>query len=271
MDESVTGVTSARCRKTLTLLTVALNCRDLFVKTAESLPSTLPAGIHWIVVDGGSTDGTAEQIRLDARVTRSISEPDNGVYDAYNKALDMADTDYVSYLNCGDTLASEAIQALDRALDAGDASSMPVHCFSVRMCSDRGFVWRPLPDELHERMSVPTPGVLFPRAALVAAGGFDPGLRIASDYEALLKLQTGGNRFVVHDAVLVDYLGGGLSTHYDTLGFFEECVVQLRNKVADRDQVLLRAARHAVSDINLDAIPYARWKWAMNFAKKLLY
>lgn len=270
MDESG-GAPSVRSGKSLTLLTVALNSRDLFVKTAASLPAVLPDWIRWIVVDGASSDGTAQEAHRDARVTRSVSEPDRGVYDAYNKALRMADTDYVSYLNCGDTLADGAIQAIGRALDGGGAASLPVHCFAVRMCSSDGYVWQPIPSELRERMSVPTPGVLFPRDALIASGGFDPGLRIAADYEALLKLLTGGNPFAVHDAVLVDYLGGGLSTHHDTLGFFEECVVQLRNKVADRDQVLLRAARHAVNDINVDAIPFARWKWAMTLARKLLY
>ena len=58
-----------------------------------------------MVVDGGSTDGTAEVIkRYDTHITRWVSEPDKGIYDAMNKGLAMASGDDVLFMNSGDEI-----------------------------------------------------------------------------------------------------------------------------------------------------------------------
>ena len=71
--------------------------------TALSLANENPNLFEWIVIDGASTDGTAEYLKT----TNAdwISEPDQGIYDAMNKGIERAKGDYVLFLNAGDMLA----------------------------------------------------------------------------------------------------------------------------------------------------------------------
>ena len=63
--------------------------------------------IEYIVIDGGSTDGTVDIIRrYESGLAYWVSEPDKGIYDAMNKGLQKATGDYVWFINAGDTLCS---------------------------------------------------------------------------------------------------------------------------------------------------------------------
>jgi hypothetical protein len=112
--------------------------------------------------------------------------------------------------------------------------------------------WVPNPKKLRDGMSVPTPGVIFPRAALESVEGFNTYLRVASDFETLLKMQITGWPFKVEEGVLTNYLGGGLSTRMKYLAFFEECMIQLRHGVQT-------------------ATSFLRWRLALQLGRHLLY
>jgi len=256
----------------LTIATCVLDARQDFLATANSLPDILPDWIEWIVIDGGSTDGTREAIAADSRVTRFVSEKDAGVYYAYNRALSLAVGRHVWFLNAGDTaIASTLISLGSVLLTAMSEASPPVFCHHVHM-EQGNWDWKPAPEQLLDEMSVPTPGMLIPRDALLAIRGFDTAYRIAADYDAWMRLRMVGTiRFAVCELVLANYKGGGMSTTHRHLAFFEECVSQLR---ADRDRwayCLFRAARRAVFNIDPDSIRFRRWRLAFKLGRKFLY
>lgn len=85
------------------IITVTRNHLNGLKNTAASLACENTALFEWIVIDGASTDGTAEYLRTTN--TKWVSEPDNGIYDAMNKGIAHATGDYVLFLNAGDTLA----------------------------------------------------------------------------------------------------------------------------------------------------------------------
>lgn len=70
--------------------------------------------IEYIVIDGGSTDGTVDIIRrYESGLAYWVSEPDKGIYDAMNKGLQKATGDYVWFINAGDTLcSSDTVQSI---------------------------------------------------------------------------------------------------------------------------------------------------------------
>lgn len=70
--------------------------------------------IEYIVIDGGSTDGTVDIIRrYESGLAYWVSEPDKGIYDAMNKGLQKATGDYVWFINAGDTLcSSDTVQSV---------------------------------------------------------------------------------------------------------------------------------------------------------------
>jgi len=256
----------------LSILTCVRNARDDFLMTAESLPSELPGWLEWIVVDGASTDGTQVAIEEESRIDRYVSEVDSGVYDAYNKALRMARGRYVWYLNAGDLAHQDTLLGLENRLSAEDREDrLPVMCYAVWM-QLRSALWLPRPDRLNEEMSVPTPGMLVPRTSLLAIGGFDLGYRIASDYDAWLRLRKSeGNSFMSLDETLTTYKGDGLSTVHRHLAFFEECVAQIRNDPDRWQHCLFRAMHRAVFELQPAAIPFRRWQVFLKLARRLLY
>ncbi|WP_257659026.1 glycosyltransferase family 2 protein [Parapedobacter lycopersici] len=89
----------------LTVITIVYNNVQDIERTIRSVVQQTYPDIEYIVVDGGSTDGTVDVIQRHAnRISRWVSEPDGGIYDAMNKGLAMATGDYVLFMNSGDEL-----------------------------------------------------------------------------------------------------------------------------------------------------------------------
>lgn len=92
--------------KKVSIITINLNNKDGLRKTAESVVSqTAFSGIEWIVIDGGSSDGSLEVINeFCDKIAYCVSEPDKGIYNAMNKGVKQAHGEYVLFLNSGDKL-----------------------------------------------------------------------------------------------------------------------------------------------------------------------
>ncbi|MDR1632931.1 MAG: glycosyltransferase [Dysgonamonadaceae bacterium] len=109
---------------TFSIITVTYNAAQWLERTILSVLSQTYADIEYIIVDGGSTDGTVDLITdYELRMTnygrrfRWISEPDGGIYDAMNKGLKLATGDYVWFVNAGDRIHSpDTIQEIANQL-----------------------------------------------------------------------------------------------------------------------------------------------------------
>ncbi len=87
----------------ISIITVVYNGVDLLEGTIKSVIAQDTTHVEYIIVDGASTDGTLAIIeKYEAHIDRWISEPDKGLYDAMNKALQLATGDFVWFMNCGD-------------------------------------------------------------------------------------------------------------------------------------------------------------------------
>ena len=95
----------------LTVATVTYKAVSLLERTLESVEQQDYPAVEHIIIDGASNDGTSELVkkyrdREAKHIIRFISEPDKGIYDAMNKALNMATGRYILFLNAGDKLHS---------------------------------------------------------------------------------------------------------------------------------------------------------------------
>jgi len=94
----------------LSIITVVLNDSENFSKTVRSISQANYKNIEFIVIDGGSTDGTLEVIKsYKSWITEYCSEQDSGLYDAMNKGLDRATGEWLLFLNAGDVLVSNEL------------------------------------------------------------------------------------------------------------------------------------------------------------------
>jgi glycosyltransferase involved in cell wall biosynthesis len=90
---------------TVSIITITYNAERFLERTIQSVIKQQATNYEYIVVDGGSTDGTLDIIkRYETYITTWISEPDRGLYDAMNKGLHRARGEYVWFMNAGDTL-----------------------------------------------------------------------------------------------------------------------------------------------------------------------
>ena len=87
----------------VSVVTVSYNAVDCIERTMQSVFGQTYANIEYIVIDGGSNDGTVGIIQKYAsRIDYWISEKDRGIYDAMNKGIRQARGEWISFINCGD-------------------------------------------------------------------------------------------------------------------------------------------------------------------------
>jgi len=86
----------------ISIVTISYNSVNTISNTLKSIESQTMQDFEYIVVDGGSTDGTLEIINNCSRVDKLISEPDNGIYDAFNKGINNSTGDIIGFLNSDD-------------------------------------------------------------------------------------------------------------------------------------------------------------------------
>ncbi len=105
------------------IITITYNNLDGLRRTADSVSAQTYRDMEWIVVDGGSTDGTKEWLdnaQCTMRNAQFLSEPDKGVYDAQNKGIRLAKGGFCFFLNAGDTFCGADV--LERMMaDCGEA------------------------------------------------------------------------------------------------------------------------------------------------------
>ncbi|MCW2972362.1 MAG: glycosyltransferase [Thermoleophilia bacterium] len=151
---------------------------------ASIAAQTHPA-IELVVADGASSDATVEIAqRYEPAVL--ISEPDDGIYDAWNKALRQATGDWVLFLGADDVLAHpNAIAHLVAAGAAGNANLVSAKCRYIGG-HEIGQPWNV--SRLRWYQNIAHPAMLQARSLFIDYGDFDTSFRIAGDYDLLLRI-----------------------------------------------------------------------------------
>ena len=99
----------------ISIITVVYNAVEVLEETIISVISQNYSNIEYIIIDGGSHDGTLQIIqKYKSQITHWITEPDKGIYDAMNKGINLATGIYINFMNAGDTFAS--IQVLKQLI-----------------------------------------------------------------------------------------------------------------------------------------------------------
>ena len=208
----------------LSLVTACYNSAATLPDTLSSVRSQQGIALESILIDGGSTDGTlalikAEHARPDTPLTCWISEPDQGIYDALNKGIALAQGEVVGFLHADDVFAHPAV--LQRVSDCFEDPAI-LACYG-----DLEYVWRDDPSRVLRHWSAgrftparlrwgwmpPHPTLYVRRSLYQTHGGFETRYRIAADYDLILRLFSGlhESQVVYLPEVLVRMRAGGAS------------------------------------------------------------
>ncbi|GHT19966.1 hypothetical protein AGMMS4957_05500 [Bacteroidia bacterium] len=157
------------------IITVTYNAAQWLERTIRSIASQSCPAIEYLIIDGGSTDGTLKIIRqYESHVSYWLSEPDKGLYDAMNKGLQLATGDYVWFVNAGDTLPTTDI----------------LQEISLEMCAV-------------SKKNVPLPDIIYGETMLIDAQGVSQGLRRLKAPERLTWKSFRMGMLVCHQSFIV--------------------------------------------------------------------
>ncbi len=199
----------------LSIITVNLNNRAGLERTFRSVMAQKDRAFEFVVVDGGSTDGSTDVIRANAAaISWWVSEPDSGVYAAMNKGTSAAIGEYLLFLNSGDWLVDDAVVGrLRRAVETGK----DVYYSNLVQVEDRSLPATDFPKTLDVNFfangCINHQNCLIRRDLLVRSGGYDERFRIVGDWHFFLKAfrSAGVSSEFLGDPIAF-YEGGGISS-----------------------------------------------------------
>lgn len=183
----------------VTVVTAALNSVRTINRTIDSVASQTYPLVEYIVIDGGSTDGTVDTLESRGNVIDLwLSEPDNGISDAFNKGIALATGEYVALVNADDwlepthlALAVNSLAETGADFVYGDLIFHPIDEQPPFMFVGEVDYYRRLE---HAMPCINHPTVVCRRSVYETHGLFDTGLRAAMDYEWLLRGYRAGVR-----------------------------------------------------------------------------
>jgi len=208
--------------KVLSIVTVCLNDLSGLKQTVDSLLSQKNVdlgAIQHVIIDGGSMDGTLEYLtELGSRFNhiQFVSEKDEGIYSAMNKGLSLCESDFVQFLNSGDSLSSsDALQEFVVATKERGTSPIMVVA-GASLVGDDGHLVRirnqphfwsrhalGIRPHCHQAM-------IFETKLAVAIGGYSTQSSFVADFEFILKMGLSSKTVHVYKN-LVNYAAGGVS------------------------------------------------------------
>ena len=176
---------------TLSIITICRNEVSRIRRTIDSVIQQSDPEFEWIVVDGASTDGTLDLLQLhQPPISRLISEPDQGLYDAMNKGIHIASGEFILFLNAGDRLQNqEVVRAFRSKAFTADVVVGDIHVVfedsreqyrkSSENYLDRDLLyWRSFPHQV----------TFIKRALFEKFGTYDLSFKIASDWEFFARV-----------------------------------------------------------------------------------
>jgi glycosyltransferase involved in cell wall biosynthesis len=176
----------------VSVITIAYKSCQTLARTIDSIAAQTHPAIEYIVIDGGSDDGTVQLLgQRDKDINQWISEPDAGISDAFNKGIALSHGEYIALVNSDDWLEPQhlkvAIEALTRQSGGfvfGDLvlhgpDDRPSHIIRGDPHYERSI--------RHAMPALNHPTVVCRRSVYESCGVFDVKLRVAMDYEWLLR------------------------------------------------------------------------------------
>jgi len=180
---------------TLSIITVCLNAVSTIRYTIESVLSQDYPKIEYIIVDGGSTDGSLNIIReYSDKITKVISEPDKGIYDAMNKGIRYATSSTIAILNSDDIYSdSTAVRRLMSKMSSSQSDTVFADLVYVDLQRTNRIIRYYDSSSFHPRLLkygwMPAHPTFFAKRKLYENwGGYRIDYQIAADFEMMVRL-----------------------------------------------------------------------------------
>lgn len=218
----------------ISIITVTYNSELTLERTINSVLSQNYDNLEYIIVDGGSTDHTLDIVKKYKNQIKWISEPDDGISDAFDKGISLATGDIIGIINSDDGLVEGSLEALAQNYDP-----------SVDVYRGKVLLWKEdtntkvvevpsMTFNLNGRYNVSHQSTFVSKEAYNRYGTYDKSLRYVMDCDLLHRYQNAGAKFKYVDAVLAFYTFGGRTFGKYTKERYEETKYMLKKNGASR-------------------------------------
>jgi glycosyltransferase involved in cell wall biosynthesis len=215
-------------KNVISIVTVVLNDVDNIEATIQSVLSQVECDVEYIVIDGGSSDGTLEIIsKYRDRIQYYCSEKDQGIYFAMNKAIDVAEGQWMIFMNSGDTFFCSTVvrDVFDKISPNTDV------IYGQRIVKYGNEATRKvIPDKIEDiwKGMFSSHQTMFVRTVLLKKNSFDCDFKLAADYELVSKLFHLGYHFLYIPEIIAVISAEGVSDTKRSAVFREYAKISAR-------------------------------------------
>lgn len=243
-------------RPLVSIITPTLNSERFLRDNIESVLSQTYPNIEHIIIDGGSTDNTIAIVREMDPKAMIISEPDDGISDAFNKGLELAKGDIIAILNSDDFYADDDVilKVIETFASKPDIKVIygKVRCIDPDTGSTlMTYYNEPFSfEKMKKRLIIPHPSIFMHREVYKTTGKFSLKYRICMDHDYLLRVTAKFEPYAL-DEIFTVMRWGGVSTKNVFLAHREAYRISMANGVNKVSAILLLAGGYIVTFLSL--------------------
>lgn len=213
----------------ISIITVVFNGEKYLEETIQSVINQTYSNVEYIIIDGGSSDGTLDIIKkYEERIDYWVSEKDRGIYDAMNKGIKLCSGDIVGLINSDDWYEKDIFKEVINYFYNNDTDIL---CGNINYVKENKTIVENINSNLYKmnyRMSICHPSV-FVKKAIYNKYLYDTAYSIASDYDFLLKLMVKKYKFSYLNKTIANMRMGGISYKNKIIGENEQLQIIKNN------------------------------------------
>lgn len=224
------------------IITVVYNDENNIEKTILSVLAQTYRNIEYIIIDGASKDNTLSVInKYKDKISKIISEPDSGIYDAMNKGINIANGDYIALLNSGDTYEPDTCQIVN---DQINIEKFDIYHGLIRIFNNDTLLniqGSTIQNIKNSMINHPT---CFISKEIYKKYQYDLKYRSASDYDFIIRVHNENATFKLIECILANFYLGGVSS--SKTGLIENIKILYKYKYINTFRFLVKYLRFLI-------------------------
>lgn len=254
-------------KKKISIVTVCYNAEKVIRKTIESVLNQTCPVYEYIIIDGGSDDGTYGIVKSYIKTFSEkgirflhLSEKDRGISDAFNKGIKLTSGEWIGLINADDELVLDACHMLQNAICSNDSDIVYGNCIWVDTKLNRQYISKPKGDlsNLLYTMNLIHPSVFVKKEVYEKIRGFNVDYKYCMDMDFLYRAYAVGMKFFYLNKELTYFKSGGVSDN-NLLKVVREVKRVSINNGANRLKVECLAIKSIIKNRIVKILKYTPW------------
>ena len=221
----------------ISIITVTYNSEKTIESTILSVLNQKYTDLEYIIIDGKSSDNTLNIVeKYKDKIDVIISEPDNGISDAFNKGIKLATGDVIGIINSDDMLTENALEELNSIIQEYPDYDV-YYGNSIIFDKKSAHIYKPDCDinNILKYMFISHPSTFVRKSCYEKYGTFDVNYKCAMDFELLSKMYLNGAKFKYFDYECTWFRLGGASRTKDNITKKESIQIAIRNGINEKE------------------------------------